>query len=48
MELFNIRVIPTRFLIDRKGRIVRKYVGREYTDVIQGIQSIIKQDKTAS
>jgi glutathione peroxidase-family protein len=48
LELFNIRVIPTRFLIDREGKIIRKYVGREYTDVIQGIQSIIKQDKTAS
>lgn len=48
LELFNIRVIPTRFLIDREGKIVRKYVGREYTDVIQGIQTIIKQDKTPS
>lgn len=48
LELFNVRVIPTRFLIDREGRIIRKYVGREYTDVIQGIQTIIKQDNTAS
>ncbi len=48
LELFNVRVIPTRFLIDREGKIVRKYVGREYTDVIQGIQTIIKQDQTAS
>lgn len=48
LDLFNIQVVPTRFLIDRKGRIVRKYVGREYDDVIQGIQSIIKQDNTPS
>lgn len=48
LELFNIRVIPTRFLINREGKIVRKYVGREYTDVIQGIQTIIKQDKKPS
>lgn len=48
LELFNVRVVPTRFLIDKEGKIVRKYVGREYTDVIQGIQTIIKQEKTAS
>lgn len=48
LDRFNIRVVPTRFLIDKQGKIVRKYVGREYTDVIQGIQSIIKQEKTAS
>lgn len=48
LDLFNIRVVPTRFLIDRKGKIVRKYVGREYDDVIQGIQSIIKKDNTTS
>ncbi|NGP76820.1 TlpA family protein disulfide reductase [Balneolaceae bacterium YR4-1] len=48
LELFNVRVIPTRFLIDRQGRIIRKYVGREYTDVIQGIQTIIKQDNSPS
>lgn len=47
LELFNVRVIPTRFLIDREGKIIRKYVGREYTDVIQGIQTIIKQENTA-
>lgn len=45
LDKFNIRLIPTRFLIDRNGKIVRKYVGQEYQDVIQGIQTIIKQDK---
>lgn len=48
LDLFNIRVVPTRFLIDRKGKIIRKYVGREYDDVIQGIQSIIKKENTTS
>lgn len=48
LERFNIRVVPTRFLIDRDGKIIRKYVGREYADVIQGIQTIIKQEPTAS
>lgn len=48
LNRFNVRVVPTRFLIDRNGKIVRKYVGREYADVIQGIQTIIKQEETAS
>lgn len=48
LERFNIQLIPTRFLIDKQGKIVRKYVGREYADIIQGIQSIIKKDKQAS
>ncbi|MGM0546130.1 MAG: TlpA family protein disulfide reductase [Bacteroidota bacterium] len=41
LEQFNIRLIPTRFLIDKDGKIVRKYVGNEYDDVIQGIQQIL-------
>jgi len=45
LDKFNIQLIPTRFLVDRNGKIVRKYVGNEYKDVIQGIQTIIKQDK---
>jgi len=45
LDRFNIRLIPTRFLVDRNGKIVRKYVGEEYQDVIQGIQTIIKQDQ---
>lgn len=45
LEKFNIQLIPTRFLVDREGSIIRKYVGNEYDDVIQGIQKIIKKDK---
>lgn len=45
VKKFNIRFIPTRFLVDRSGKIVRKYVGNEYQDVINGIQTITKQDK---
>lgn len=48
LNQFNIRVVPTRFLIDRNGEIIRKYVGREYEDVIQGIQTIIKQQEEAA
>lgn len=45
LETFNIRLIPTRFLIDEKGRIVRKYVGREFQDVIKDLQTITTQAK---
>jgi glutathione peroxidase-family protein len=44
LEKFNIRLIPTRFLVDEHGQIIRKYVGNEFEDVIQGIQKIINKD----
>lgn len=43
LEEFNVRLIPTRFLIDQDGKIVRKYVGNEYDDVIKGIQQILNK-----
>lgn len=48
LENFNIQLIPTRFLVDRDGRIVRKYVGNEYEDVIEGIQTVIEKEEPAS
>ncbi|MDZ7694450.1 MAG: thioredoxin-like domain-containing protein [Balneolaceae bacterium] len=48
IETFNIRLVPTRFLVDRNGEIVRKYIGQEYQDIIQGIQTIIKTKEPAS
>lgn len=45
LKRFNIQLIPTRFLVDREGEIVRKYVGREFQDVIQDIQTLINQEK---
>jgi len=44
LKKFNIRLIPTRFLVDENGQIIRKYVGNEFEDVIQGIQKIINKD----
>lgn len=44
LEKFNIRLIPTRFLVDEDGQIIRKYVGNEFEDVIQGIQKITNKD----
>lgn len=49
LERFNVKLIPTRFLVDREGKIVRKYVGREFQDVIKGIQTLInKENEPAS
>lgn len=48
LEDFNIQLIPTRFLVDREGKIVRKYVGNEYKDVIEGIQTVIEKEEPAS
>lgn len=44
-EKFNVKIYPTRFLVDKEGRIVRKYVGREYSEIIQGIKSIIENEE---
>ncbi|MDZ7714696.1 MAG: TlpA disulfide reductase family protein [Balneolaceae bacterium] len=48
LEDFNIQLIPTRFLIDAEGKIYRKYVGREYQDVIQGIQALTDTERQPS
>lgn len=48
VDRFNIRNTPTRFLVDRQGRIVRKYVGTEFRDIIQGIQTLINNEGPAS
>lgn len=44
LETFNIRMIPTRFLIDKEGKIVRKYVGREFQDIVKDLQNIITKE----
>jgi thiol-disulfide isomerase/thioredoxin len=45
IEKFNVTDVPTRILIDQNGNIVRKYVGREFTDVIQGMNTVVNQSK---
>ncbi|MBN2733122.1 MAG: hypothetical protein JXR26_11895, partial [Balneolaceae bacterium] len=40
-KTFNIKNVPVRFLVDRQGRIAHRYIGREYGNVIQGIQQIV-------
>lgn len=41
IEKFNITRIPTRILVDQKGTIVKKYVGDDFDDVINGLNKII-------
>ena len=41
IKTFNIKNVPVRYLVDEEGRIARRYIGREYTDIIQGIQQIM-------
>jgi len=45
IEKFNIQLIPTRFLVDAEGRIIRKYVGGEYKDIIEGLKKISEGEK---
>ena len=45
IEDFNVTDIPTRILVDQQGNIVRKYIATEFTDVIQGMNTIISQTK---
>lgn len=40
VALLNINRLPTRFLIDREGNIIRRYIGNEYDDVVRGLQQI--------
>tara|TARA_R100001143_G_scaffold63515_2_gene71273 strand:+ start:69782 stop:70975 length:1194 start_codon:yes stop_codon:yes gene_type:complete len=40
VALLNINRLPTRFLIDRDGNIIRRYIGNEYDDVVRGLQQI--------
>lgn len=41
VKTFNIQALPVRFLIDHQGRIVRRFEGSEYRDVIKEIQNTL-------
>lgn len=45
IENFNVTDVPTRILVDQQGNIVRKYLTTEFTDVIQGMNTIISQNE---
>lgn len=40
---YNVNVVPTRYLIDRDGAIVAKYVGSAMTDVRRDILALLQQ-----
>lgn len=40
IERFNITRVPTRFLVDSDGQIIRRYIGEEYQEVVRGLQNI--------
>jgi glutathione peroxidase-family protein len=41
-DRFNITRVPTRFLVDSEGNIIRRYIGNEYQDVVRGLQNITR------
>jgi hypothetical protein len=40
IELLNLNRVPTRFLVNNDGTIIRRYIGNEYEDVVRGLQRI--------
>lgn len=43
IERLNLSRVPTRFLVDSNGNIIRRYVGEEYDDIVRGLQQITTQ-----
>ena len=42
VEDFNVQYFPTRILVDKQGKIVRKFVGEEFEDMIPSITETLK------
>ncbi len=40
IEILNLNRVPTRFLVDADGTIIRRYIGNEYDDIVRGLQQI--------
>jgi hypothetical protein len=45
IEQLNVSRVPTRFLVNDRGEIVRRYIGNEYDDVVRGLQQIVTQSE---
>jgi hypothetical protein len=45
---FNVVQVPTRFLIDKNGVLIRKYTRSEFDDVIEGLNKAFKDTKSPS
>jgi peroxiredoxin len=48
IQKFNVVQIPTRFLIDQDGVIIRKYERAEFEDVIQGLNRAFRNSNSPS
>jgi len=48
IETYNINRIPTRFLVNDRGSIIKRYVGTEFDTIIQGLQLILTQEDIES
>lgn len=44
IERFNISRVPTRFLVNADGEIIRRYIGEEYQEVVRGLQNITSRN----
>lgn len=43
IERLNLNRVPTRFLVNSDGTIIRRYVAEEYDDIVRGLQQITTQ-----
>jgi peroxiredoxin len=48
IQKFNVVQVPTRFLIDENGVLIRKYSGAEFEDVIQGLNKAFSDTNSPS
>lgn len=46
VERYNLKRLPTRFLVDDSGALVQRYVGTEFERVVQGLQKTLTQHQT--
>lgn len=45
---YNVQQLPTRFLMNDQGKIIQRYTGAEYDNVVQGLQNILTQEQIES
>lgn len=48
IEKYNVQRLPTRFLVNDQGIIIRRYIGAEFNNIIQGLQNILTQEQIES
>jgi len=48
IETYNIQQVPTRYLVNDQGNIIRRYIGPEYDYIIHGLQNILTQEQIES